>query len=169
MSILSELEKLLQEAAREAARQQAGHARDARQHAARQQPIRPAAGRRSDDAADAEVIEAEPVYESVAEHVAECVDTSDITKDVERLVQNASQLGDEIREEERLLEERLQHTFDGQVTRLHGKTETDTTGLEHFDDVSTAVGDIARALRNPKSICQAVILKEILDRPENRW
>jgi len=122
-----------------------------------------------DDVADAEVIEAEPVYESVSAHVADDIDTSDITQHASRLGDHASRLGAEVGQADDKLEERLHEKFDHELSNIHDDTVTDDTGVGRPGRVPSTAGEIAAMFRSPKSIRQAIILNEILNRPEHRW
>jgi hypothetical protein len=156
MNILNELEKML----REAAQQQGMQVPPSR---------RPPPDREIIEAVDAEVIEAEPVYESMSAHVADDIDTSDITQRASRFRDHASRLGAEVGQADDKLQERLHEKFDRDLGRIHGDTVTDDTGVGRPGGVPSTATEIVEVFRNPKSIRQAIILNEILKRPEHRW
>jgi hypothetical protein len=156
VNILNELEKML----REAAQQQGAQGSPRR---------RPRPDREIIHAVDAEIVEAEPVYESVAERVAEDINTSDLARHASRLSDHASHLGADVGQADDRLEDRLHETFDHDLGRIHDDSVTDDAGAKRPGRVSSTAGEIAEMFRTPKSICQAVLLSEILNRPDHRW
>jgi len=156
VNILNELEKML----REAAQQQGVQGPPSRQPPPDLEII---------DVPDADVIDAEPVYESVAEHVADDIDTSDITQHASRLTDHASRLGADVGQADDKLEDRLHETFDHDLGRIHDDTVTDDLGVGRPGRAPGMADEIAGMFRSPKSIRQAIILNEILNRPEHRW
>lgn len=161
MNILNELEKMLREAAEQQAGQQQGRPRSPSR--------RPPPDLEIIDVPDADVIDAEPVYESVAEHVAEDIDTSDIAQHASRLSDHASRLGADVGMADDKMEGRLHERFDHELGRIHDDTVTDDRDVGQPLGVPGPVGEIVEMFRNPKSIRQAVLLSEILNRPEHRW
>jgi hypothetical protein len=111
---------------------------------------------------DAEVIEAEPVRETLEQHVARTVDTSDVTA-------QASHLGATVGRADDDLEARLHQTFDHSVSTLDPYDEARVAENQAAVDAASAVGEIAELLRTPKSVRHAVVLSEILKRPVHRW
>jgi hypothetical protein len=88
-------------------------------------------------------------------------------------------LGQEVAQSDDRLEARLSQTFGHQVGQLSGMTgETARKSPEveasqpqdrlHGQPVTTAA-DLVALLRQPRGIQQAVLLHEILQRPEHRW
>jgi hypothetical protein len=106
------------------------------------------------DAETAEIIEAEPVgaHEAVADHVTQHLDTSDITS-------RTSLLGATVGMADDKLEARIHGKFDHDLSKID---ERPTVAAE---PVKPTASEIAELLRSPKSIRQAVILSEILNRP----
>jgi hypothetical protein len=153
---------------REAAQQQAAQ-RSPSQAAQRSPSRRPPPDLEIIDASDPEIIEAEPVYEGVSAHVAGDIDTSDIAQHASRLSDRASQLGADVGQADDKLEDRIHEKFDHDLGRIHDDTVTDDMGTRRPGRVPRTAGEIAEMFRSPKSIRQAVILSEILNRPEQRW
>ena len=142
MSMLKELENLL----RDITEQQPARARPRpSQRPAQQQTL---------EYLDAEIVEAEPIHEGIAEHVSQHLDTDDITS-------RASHLGTAARQADDKLESHIHDKFDRDLSKIddHLPEEGQPSGGK------PAASEIAEMLRNPKSIRQAVILSEILNRP----
>jgi len=122
---------------------------------------------------DAEIIEAEPAFESsVSEHVAEQINTSVFDR-------RADALGDHVEEADDDMASHLHQVFDHEIGGLVDTSlpaaETETGAVQGESAVSQkkatalAAAGIAAMFRSPSSVRQAIILKEILDRPESRW
>ena len=163
MSILKALEEFLSEIAQQQqGAQPAGQRGGRRPTPARQvTPAQPAA--------EAEVVEATPVHEGVSQHVAQHLDTSDIRR-------HTSQLGSQVAEEGTKLQSQLREKFDHQVGRLQGTKRASPAGgmptstqVTNLAGVPARASEIATLLRSPASIRQAIMLNEILTRPEHRW
>ncbi len=149
MSMLSELEKLL----REVTEQQGGPA-PGRQRPTQPRPVQPIEAEILDER-DLEVI-AEP-RTSIASRK---LDTTDVTG-------HANHLGDRLGQREERLESQRHKKFDRDLTTLddHAKTvdqqQTAATGM-----TGSVIADM---LRKPENIRSAIILSEILKRPDERW
>ena len=139
MSMLRELESLLREIAEQQAVQKSG--RSPRPTAPGARPV------------EAEIVEAEPVEaeESVAEYVQHHLNTNDITNE-------ASQLGAEVARADDNLQAHIHDRFDHDLSVIDDLPTNE-------DAPATPESDIAKMLRNPTSIRQAIILSEILSRP----
>ena len=114
--------------------------------------------------ADVEIIEAEPVSgDDVAALVAAHLDTSDIA-------QHASQLGRLADQADQRREPHVQHAFDHQLGSLgRGETPADTADGDQESPAGAAAQQIIAMLQDPASIRTAIVLREVLDRPEHRW
>lgn len=120
---------------------------------------------------DAEVISAE-VVDDVARQVGRPLDSQGFD-------QRAAQLGEETAQADDRLEARLHQTFDHQLGRLQqastaGPQATARTATDVAAAVTTAAGNemlafLVGALRSPQQVRQAIILSDILQRPEHRW
>jgi hypothetical protein len=103
---------------------------------------------------------------------------SDIAESVEshlgsdQLGRHAEQLGDEIRDGDAEMEQRLSARFDHQVGRL--ESELSERPTPHAAPRIAATGgrtaaELIELLRNPRGIRTAILVSEILNRPEHRW
>lgn len=130
----------------------------------------------------AEVVDAEPVHESVSAHVQQHIQTRE-------LEQHTQRLGAEVGHADEKVEGRLHEVFDHQLGQLghdplveapEEKTisqgtdgdEWESTGdrrQQREEEVRERVEDITSMLRNPSGLQNAVILAEILRRPEERF
>jgi hypothetical protein len=149
VSILRELEKLIQQVAEQ---QQP-------QSPARRRPVPQEIEVLDEETAEvieADVIDAQPLREDVAAHVAHRMDTSD-------LGEHAARLGASVEQADEKLESHLHDKFDHDVGGLAART------AEAQAAAGISSSEIAKMLRNPVSIRQAVILSEILARPADRW
>jgi hypothetical protein len=115
-------------------------------------PIEP---RRSVEEDDEEVLVPEIVEEreSVKDHVRRHINTKEI-------VEHVAHLGEEVALADDKLEARLHQTFDHDVGKLAHSTDPYT------DQKAQSQNDFMRFLRNPKTVRQAIVVSEILKRPE---
>jgi hypothetical protein len=74
------------------------------------------------------------------------------------------------------MEQHLHQTFDRQLGRLGAASESASAGISSTDQAATASKQavsasvaIAALLRDPRSARNAIILQEVLARPESRW
>lgn len=109
-----------------------------------------------------------PSGEDVLVHVREHLDTGDFDR-------RAAELGDEVAQADEQIDERLHETFDHDVGRLAGRPgepRSDTAG-EPEDRMaelpSAAAVGLAAMFSNAQNIRQAIVISEILTRPEHRW
>ena len=165
MSILKALEEFLRDIAEQQAQQQAGQ-RGGRPPPARPaRPVRPQPPR--EPVVEAEVIEAVPLREAVSQHVAQHLDPSSIRK-------HTAQLGAELAQEKAKHQSEVREKFGHKLGRLSGAKPA-TAGATAASRVTklagelTPTGDLVQLLRSPASIRQAILLNEILARPEHRW
>jgi hypothetical protein len=112
---------------------------------------------------DVEVVEKSRLKSSIR--------TERVTKqhlDVTDVTDHASHLAENIEMADDRLESRLKSTFDHEVGHLDHDTVTDDAPPPIFGkaDGSDAIGDLVRMLRSPIGIRNAVLLKEILNRPD---
>ena len=99
--------------------------------------------------------------ESVAEHVKSHIDTS-------RIADHAEHLGERITKVHEKVESRIQKRLDHDITVIDDTPSvTDKPPVEIFGARSTASADgLREMLQDPKSIGQAILLAEILKRPD---
>jgi hypothetical protein len=157
MSILKALEEFLRDIAEQQAGQRGGRPPPAR-------PVRAMPPR--EPVVEAEVLEAVPLREAVSQHVAQHLDPSSIRR-------HTAQLGAELAQEEAKHQSELREKFGHKLGRL-SSTKPATAGAPAASQVTnlavpTRAGDLAQLLRSPASIRQAILLNEILARPEHRW
>lgn len=99
---------------------------------------------------------------SVADHVRSHIDTS-------ALGEHARHLGEKVALADDKLDARLQSTFDHDVGNLKIDTSQSafaTTTTTTAKTVSPIASDLLDMLSNPKSIRQAILINEILQRPK---
>ena len=103
--------------------------------------------------------------ESVGSHVASHIDPSDIA-------QHAQQLGSQLKQKSSLTEQRIHQKFDHDVGQLGADRIPDRQELTSEpsyadqDEIPEISRDILRLFRSPSNIRQALIMNEILNRPE---
>ena len=100
--------------------------------------------------------------ESISEYVQSHMDTTDVTE-------QAEQLGDEVALADDKMDARLQNTFDHQIGSLKSAASDSafaTTTTSTAQRVSPIADELLDMLSNPKSIRQAILLNEILQRPK---
>lgn len=119
---------------------------------------------------EAEVIEEEEhrVGSGVAQHVREYLDSDKIAK-------HADQLGSDVGQTDERLEDHLHETFDHELGRLsHLPDEAiDLQTVEQRAPFAafpeTAATDFAALLADSQDVGQAILFREILRRPTDRW
>lgn len=98
--------------------------------------------------------------QSVSDHVRTHLDTSD-------LVDHATQLGEEVGMADDKLDARLQMKFDHSVASLRsGSSVQDTTTTTTERRFSPLAMNLLNMLRSPESISQAILISEVLRRPD---
>jgi len=104
--------------------------------------------------------EPDPYKQSVSQHVKSHIDTSD-------LVEHASHLGEEVALADDRMDSRMQSTFEHRIGSLDSSPDSafSTTTTTTAKDVSPIADDLLNMLSNPKSIRQAILINEILTRP----
>ncbi len=155
------LEDEIGEFLRRAARQRQGRAGPAAQPAAAQ----PA----GQQLVEAQVVRQPAIGEGIREHVGEYLDAGEFRR-------RATELGEEVAQADEQIEQRLHAKFDHKLGRLAGRRgETaDAPKVTQPEDVlaelpSTSAAGLAAMLGNAESIRQAIVINEILTRPEQRW
>jgi hypothetical protein len=105
--------------------------------------------------------------QDVAEHVTDHLDTTEYAD-------RASHLGEEVGEADERLEEHLHEAFDHKLGTLkHEKLGT----LKHEDldpssdkkSSESSPQGLQQLLRTKSALRNAIILREIIDRPDHRW
>jgi hypothetical protein len=120
----------------------------------------------------AEVVAEKPVGGQVGDHVRKYLDEQEFSR-------REDALGKEVAQADKEIDQRLHQTFDHRVSELEavpGEAAAPPIAYEPPDLVGTAA-DIPASFAtglldlvgNPDSLRQAIILSEILHRPEERW
>lgn len=144
----------------------------------RPQPVRAQPAKPSAPAAPqplvAQVVTPAPVGGQVTEHVQKYLDTDEFAR-------RGAKLGEDVASEvNRDIDQHLHQVFDHSVSQLaavpgEAASPPATVGPAELAEPagaevpSTFATDLAALLTNPDSIRQAVVLNEILQRPEGRW
>ncbi len=122
----------------------------------------------------AEVVAEPPVGGQVEEHVKKYLDAEDFSR-------RSQALGEEVTQIDRDIGEHLHEVFDHQVSRLEvvpgeaaaSPTAAEPSELAEAAPVAAVVPLVANGVldlvNSPESLVQAIILNEILHRPEERW
>ena len=116
-----------------------------------------------DEPVEAEIIEAQPLS-SIGSHVQQHQFGLEVSH-------HADHLGEHIEQADERLEARLHSTFDHRVGNMDDSTTFIGTGDDNASDPAEAATgpsraeEIAAMLRTPQSVRNAVILSEILTRP----
>lgn len=120
--------------------------------------------RRARMPSDEHVLEAQLAQESVAEHVAEHLDTHEFAD-------RARQLS-KVEKTERQIGEHVSQVFSHQVGTLataSNETGGATESPPQRPILSPSSSDLAAALHDPARLRQALVMQEVLRRPEERW
>ncbi len=118
------------------------------------------------------VVEPQPIGGQLSEHVRKYLDEQEFRR-------HSEQLGGEVAQTDRQIDQHLHQVFDHHVSKLEEVT-SESAAPPTIDqqpeavDVSDAapmafVAGLVGLVTNPESLRQAVILNEILHRPEERW
>lgn len=123
-------------------------------------------------AVEAEIVPERPVGDEVREHVGKYLNSGKFRR-------RSSRLGRDLAGTDERLEQHLHQVFDHQVSRLAGRAGevAQTPGVleptETEDRLgelpSTAAVGLAAMLSSGESLRQAIVISEILQRPEHRW
>ena len=137
------------------------------------QPFRPPPLRPSSPPLAAELVDEGAKRESVAEHVRESFGRRAFGQ------VGSQDLGKEVAAADSKVQSRLRGVFDhqlGQLAGVAGETSQPAAAVQPTapaDRVgaapATSVGGLVAMLTNPRTIRQAVLIGEILHRPEERW
>lgn len=111
---------------------------------------------------EAEAVVEEPDGERVVAHVEQYLDAQGFSN-------RADQLGDEVGQADEKLEQRLRRTFDHKLGQLETTAIGPSAETAAVELPSTIAIGWAAMLSNNDSVRQAIILSEIIHRPEERW
>jgi hypothetical protein len=105
-----------------------------------------------------------PQQQSVADHVAEHV-----TSAVRQISEEAAHLGDRVAESDRQFNTQLQQKFDHEIGTLGDRHALRVQDQQPAAAPVNPAVQIATLLASPDGMRQAMILNEVLRRPEERW
>jgi hypothetical protein len=116
---------------------------------------------------DEEPVSLRPARSNVAQHVAQHLDTGDFAERAERL-------GDATEQADERMEQHLHQAFDHRLGSIGASTESIMAAVtpEIDDEMKGRVVShhpILSLLRQPQSVRNAIVLSELLQRPEQNW
>jgi hypothetical protein len=114
---------------------------------------------------EAEIVDAElaEIGDSVGRHVTQHL------RGTEQIAEHTRHLGAEVDQADDKLQARLHQVFDHDLGRLK-KSASATAATPHESlAADVTVSEVLTMLRNPQSIRDAIVLSEVLRRPEDRW
>jgi len=155
----TEVEEFLRRMAQPQARQEVKPQRPAAKEASRRRP------QRSKPAAQ---VRGEPV---VAAEVVQPSSSSSGARPQGRTAVGSRELGSEVAASDKRTQQRVRAVFDHEVGQLAAaeKSPPAKTDAPRIAVPDSLAAEIAASLTRPESLRQAVILSEILQRPEHRW
>lgn len=119
-----------------------------------------------------EVVGDTPVGVKIVQQVEKDIDTREFT-------QRSAQLGSEVAQADKQIDEHLHQVFDHRVSKLEavpGEAATapvaiapELTEQSLLDIPATFATGLTDLLADPDSVRQAIVMNEILHRPEERW
>lgn len=150
-----------QQAAQQAPQNQAPQSQPPQQQTNRSRP-RPAQQNRQPDP-DIFIIEEEPPAQ--ISRLQSSIRTSVSTDDI---AEHTSHLGDGVNQRHDITESRVQEKFDHNLGQLKKQDITEPSTVDHGTGVENPpdITMMLNLIRNPNSLKQAIILKEIFDRPK---
>ena len=106
--------------------------------------------------------------ESVSEHVRRHIDSTDVSSHAESIGDHAENLADRIQQTDERLEARLHQKFDHRLGKLDTKLETEVekAASVSVDAISQISSDLIKLLTSPTTVRQAILINEILSRPD---
>ena len=90
------------------------------------------------------------------------------TVSTDDIAEHASHLGEGVHSRSNVVENRVSQKFDHDLGQLRKAELEDPAVVDHGKGVekTTDIGPVLKLIRNPNSLKQAIILKEIFDRPK---
>ena len=136
-------------------------------------PPQPQLRQPAENPVQARVITEEPVGAKIGKQVEQDLDTQEFTK-------RSTQLGSEVAQADKEIDDHLHQVFDHHVSKLEfvpGEAATppvvvgpvELTEQSLLDIPATFATGLTDLLADPDSVRQAIVLNEILHRPEERW
>jgi hypothetical protein len=115
--------------------------------------------------AEAEVVEAQLLdrAESFSRRVAQDL------RGAEQIAEHTRHLGEEVDRADDKLEARLHQVFDHQIGQLRTSTMEAAATLSTDPAAAGTAGTMMQMLRSPQSMRDAIVMAEILRRPDDRW
>ena len=87
----------------------------------------------------------------------------------EQIAEHTRHLGEEVDQADDKLEARLHQVFDHQIGQLKKSTMEAAAILSSDPAAEGTARDMLQMLRSPQSVRDAIVMAEILRRPEDRW
>ena len=101
---------------------------------------------------------------TVVDHVQKHLDTNEFNR-------RTTQLGAEVAEADDKIDARQHQVFEHQLSQFDWRTaaELEAAGVTSQPAAATSAAGLLPLLMNPETLRQAIVLNEILQRPEDRW
>jgi hypothetical protein len=112
---------------------------------------------------EVEIVDAElaEIGDSVGRHVTQHL------RGTEQIAEHTRHLGEEVDQADDKLESHLHQVFDHQLGKL--KKTASTTAAAPYDSPASDMSELLQMLRSPKSVRDAIVMAEVLRRPDDRW
>jgi len=112
---------------------------------------------------EVEIVDAElaEIGDSVGRHVTQHL------RGTEEIAEHTRHLGEEVDQADDKLESHLHQVFDHQLGKL--KKTASTTAAAPYDSPASDMSELLQMLRSPKSVRDAIVMAEVLRRPDDRW
>jgi len=85
----------------------------------------------------------------------------------DQIAEHTRHLGEEVDQADDKLESHLHQVFDHQLGKL--KKTASTTAAAPYDSPASDMSELLQMLRSPKSVRDAIVMAEVLRRPDDRW
>lgn len=115
--------------------------------------------------AEAEIVDAEltEISDNVGRHVTQHLSGT------QTIAAHAQQLGHEVDLADDKLEARLHQVFDHQLGQLKSTASSTAATAHAATPPDVTVSEMLQMLRSPQSIRDAIVMAEVLRRPDERW
>ena len=112
---------------------------------------------------EVEIVDAElaEIGDSVGRHVTQHL------RGTEEIAEHTRHLGEEVDQADDKLESHLHQVFDHQLGKL--KKTASTAAPAPHDSPASDMSELLQMLRSPKSVRDAIVMAEVLRRPDDRW
>lgn len=156
-----DIEEFLRRAAERRKQKQSGQKPSSRQPVRQQKPPTPRQQPRllidDDEVRVIQPKQPDMRHESLEQHVRRHMDTRDVSE-------HASHLAETLEQADERMEERLNQKFDHEVGTFEGDVTRDAATVDQ-GPISQVASDMIELINNPKTLRQAIIMSEILNRP----